>query len=147
MYVCVYVYIYIYTHTHTYIYLIIFLINLFYFLFLYVLGLHCCMRAFSSCSESGLLFVAVHRLLIAVASLVAELGSRCAGFSSCGTRAQQLWNVGSVVVAHGLSVCGLQQLWHAGSVVVAHGLSCSAACGIFPDQGLNPCPLHWQADS
>ena len=36
---------------------------------------------------------------------------------------------------------------HAGSVVVAHGLSCSAACGIFPDQGLNPCPLHWQADS
>ena len=35
----------------------------------------------------------------------------------------------------------------AGSVVVAHGLSCSAACGIFPDQGSNPCPLHWQADS
>ena len=35
----------------------------------------------------------------------------------------------------------------AGSVVVAHGPSCSAACGIFPDQGANPCPLHWQADS
>ena len=35
----------------------------------------------------------------------------------------------------------------AGSVVVAHGLSCSTACGIFPDQGLNRCPLHWQADS
>ena len=30
---------------------------------------------------------------------------------------------------------------------MAHGLSCSAACGIFPDQGSNPCPLHWQADS
>ena len=30
---------------------------------------------------------------------------------------------------------------------VAHGPSCSAACGIFPDQGSNPCPLHWQADS
>ena len=27
-----------------------------------------------------------------------------------------------------------------GSVVVARGLSCSVACGIFPDQGLNPCP-------
>ena len=26
-------------------------------------------------------------------------------------------------------------------------LGCSAACGIFPDQGSNPCPLHWQADS
>ena len=35
----------------------------------------------------------------------------------------------------------------AGSVVVALGPSCSAACGIFPDQGLNPCPLHGQADS
>ena len=34
-----------------------------------------------------------------------------------------------------------------GSVVVAHGPSRSAACGIFPDQGSNPCPLHWQADS
>ena len=35
----------------------------------------------------------------------------------------------------------------ASSVIVAHGPSCSVACGIFPDQGLNPCPLHWQADS
>ena len=35
----------------------------------------------------------------------------------------------------------------AGSVVVAHGPSCSAARGIFPDQGSNPCPLHWQVDS
>ena len=35
----------------------------------------------------------------------------------------------------------------AGSVVVAHGPRCSAACGIFPDQGPNTCPLHWQADS
>ena len=33
------------------------------------------------------------------------------------------------------------------SVVVAHGPSCSAAGGIFPDQGSNPCRLHWQADS
>ena len=35
----------------------------------------------------------------------------------------------------------------AGAVVVAHRPSCSAACGIFPDQGSNPCPLHRQADS
>ena len=35
----------------------------------------------------------------------------------------------------------------AGSVIVAHGPSCSAACGIFPDQSSNPCPLHWQTDS
>ena len=38
------------------------------------LGLHCCTRAFYSCGGLGLLFVAVHRLLIAVASLVAEHG-------------------------------------------------------------------------
>ena len=35
----------------------------------------------------------------------------------------------------------------AGSVIVAHGPSCFVACGIFPDQGSNPSPLHWQADS
>ena len=34
----------------------------------------------------------------------------------------------------------------AGSAIVAHGPSRSVACGIFPDQGSNPCPLHWQAD-
>ena len=44
------------------------------YLFLAELGLHCCARAFSSCGEQGLLFLAVRGLLIAVASLVAELG-------------------------------------------------------------------------
>ena len=44
------------------------------FLYLAALGLRCCMRAFSSCSKWGLLFIAVRRLLIAVASLVAEHG-------------------------------------------------------------------------
>ena len=57
-----------------------------------------------------------------------------------------------LVAEHGLQVRGLQQLWHTGSVVVAQGLqsadsvvvvhrlSCSAACVIFPDQGLEPMP-------
>ena len=39
-----------------------------------MLGLCCCVRAFSSYGEWGLLFVVVHRLLIVVASLVAEHG-------------------------------------------------------------------------
>ena len=43
-------------------------------LFLAVLGLGCCTRAFSSCSERGLLFVVVRGLLIAVASLIVEHG-------------------------------------------------------------------------
>ena len=52
-----------------------FLINLFYlFLFLAVLGLHYRAWAFSSCREQGLVFVAVRRLLTAVASFVAEHG-------------------------------------------------------------------------
>ena len=96
------------------------------------LGLRCCVQAFSSCGERGLLFVAVCGLLITVASLVVEHGPQA-------RRLQQLWHVGSVVVARGLQSTG--------SVVVAHGLSCSVACGIFPDQGSNLCPLHWQADS
>ena len=74
-------------------------------------------------------FVSVQRL-----SLVAVSGghssSRCAGLSV--SRPLLLRSTGSR---------------GAGSVVVAHGLSCSAACGIFPDQGSNPCSLHWQADS
>ena len=53
--------------------LFFFLINLFIYLFLVALGLRCCARAFSSCGEQGLLFVVVRGLLIAVASLVAEL--------------------------------------------------------------------------
>ena len=42
------------------------------YLFLAALGVRCCARAFSSCGERGLLFVSVHGLLTAVASLVAE---------------------------------------------------------------------------
>ena len=67
----------------------------------------------------------------------------------------------SLVVAsggHSSSRCaGLSLSWplllrstgsrHAGSAIVAHRPSCSAARGILPDQGPNPCPLHWQADS
>ena len=51
----------------------------------------------------------------------------------------RLWHMGSVV--------GGPPLQSTGSVVVAHELSSSTACGISPDQGLNPCLLHWQADS
>ena len=47
----------------------------------------------------------------------------------------------------GSRVCQLQQLHHVFSVVAVHGLSCFVAHAIFLDQGSNPCPLHWQADS
>ena len=55
--------------------------------------------------------------------------------------------VGSLVSEPGLSAHGLRWVQPAGSVVVARGLSCSEAYGIFPDQGLDLCLLHWQTDS
>ena len=74
-------------------------------------------------------FVSVRGLSLVAAS-GGHSSSRCAGLSLL--RPLLLRSTGSR---------------HAGSVIVAHGPSCSAACGIFPDQGSNPCPLHWQADS
>ena len=46
----------------------------FFIFFRAALGFHCCVRAFSSCGERGLLVIAVPGLLIAVASLVVEHG-------------------------------------------------------------------------
>ena len=48
----------------------------------------------------------------------------------------------SLAVENGFYTYGLQLLRLGVSVDVNHGLSCSEACGIFPDQGLNPRPLH-----
>ena len=91
------------------------------YLFLAVLGLlqpmqwSCCIQAFSSCGQQGLLFV------------FDAQASHCNGFS-CSV--------------------GAQALDARASVVAALRLSCSEACGIFPNQGWNPCPalayLHAQ---
>ena len=75
----------------------------------------------------GLRFV---RGLSLVAASGGHSSSRCAGLSL--SRPLQLRGTGSR---------------RAGSAAVAHGPSRSAACGIFPDQGSNPCPLNQQADS
>ena len=74
-------------------------------------------------------FVSV-RGLSPVAASGGHSSSRCAGLSL--SRPLLLRGTGSR---------------RAGSVIVAHAPSRSAACGIFPDQGSNPCHLHWQADS
>ena len=74
-------------------------------------------------------FVSVRGLSLVVAS-GGHSSSRCAGLSL--SRPLLLRSTGSR---------------RAGSVVVVHRPSHFAACGIFPDQGSNPCPLHWQADS
>ena len=84
-------------------------------------------------------FISAHGLSLVAASRGYSL-LRCVGFSLGWLlllRRMALGAWASVLVAHGL--------YSIGSVVVAHGLSCSAACGIFLDQGSNSCPLHWQA--
>ena len=117
--------------------------------FIYLLvafGFGCCVWAFSSCCERGLFFLVVRGFLIVVASLVVEHG-----LQAC--RLQQLWHVGSVVVAHGLqSACsvvvvhGLQQLWRTG--FSSYGSQAQLLCGMWdlPRPGIKPMSLHWQAD-
>ena len=71
---------------------------------------------FSSCSKQGLLS-----------------SCQCVGVSLPWLllrRAQALGPVGFGVPA--------SRLWSTAVTVVVHGLSCSAACGIFQDQGMNP---------
>ena len=46
----------------------------------------------------------------------------------------------------GFSCCAAQALAAQAPVVAASGLSCPTVCGIFPVQGSNLHPLHWQAD-
>ena len=96
-----------------------FIATLFIFLFLAVLGLQF-LRGLSLVTASG-----GH----SSSRCRDRSSSRCAGLSL--SRPLPLRGTGS------RGTC---------SVVVAHGLSCSAACGILPDQGSNPCPPHWQAD-
>ena len=90
---------------------------------------------FVPCLIDNMYFIFIYLFIF---FFLAVLGLRfCArAFSSCGK-----W--GPLLIA----VLGPLLLWstgsrRAGSVVVAHGPSCSAACGIFPDQGSNPRPLH-----
>ena len=103
---------------------LLFVFKIFIYLFLAVLGLCFCAWAFSSCGKQGLL------------SGCCVLASHCSVFC-CRIQVLGAWT--SVVVA-----CWLQSV---GSVVVEQRLSCPAACGIFPDQGLNQCPLHCKMDS
>ena len=73
------------------------------------MGLRCFTQAFSSCREWGLSF--------GVCASHFRQGSRRQGFGSCRPLA-----------------LGRQAQW----LRLAGGFSCSAACGIFPDQGSNP---------
>ena len=101
------------------------------YLLLSVLGLRC-LLGFSLVAESqGLLF-----------SCNLQASHCSALLQSMGSRAHELcylWHTCSIVAA--------PRLQSTGSIVVVHQLSCSTSCGIFLDQGSNPCVLPWQTDS
>ena len=74
---------------------------------------------------------------------MAVLGLRCGAWASFVVASfvieHRVWSVqasvvGALALELGLSSCG-------------NRLSCPVSSGIFPNQGLNPCPLCWQAYS
>ena len=79
-------------------------------------------RLFSSCGKLGLLSSCGGWLLMVVPSRC-RAGALGRGLSRCGSRLEST-----------------------GSQLAAHTLSCSAARGIFPDQGSNPCLLPQQVN-
>ena len=98
---------------------IIFLKNFCKFI-LAVLGLRCCSSLFflPLCLQQG-------------GASCGAWASHCRGFSCC-----RAWALGQMAYSH------------YSSQALEHRLcSCSKACGIFPDQGSNPCPLYWKEDS
>ena len=82
------------------------------------------------------MFISVHWVFAAV----------CGLFPIAGSRGCSLVLVQELLVAV-VSLVEAPKPWGTGSIDVGHRLSSPVACGIFPDQGSNLCPLHWQADS
>ena len=97
-------------------------------IYFWLLGPCCCMGFSLGTASVYCSLAAVGGLLL----LQHSMGLRARGL-------RQSWRVGSVAVAPGLQ--------NTSSIGVVHGLNCSTACGIFPNQGSNPCLLYWQADS
>ena len=105
-------------------FLFVLLFKCFIYLFLSVPGLHCCAWAFSTVASKGYSLLLCMAFTLPWFLLLRSPGSWPISFSSCGFGTLELR----------LSSCG-------------HWLNYFKACGIFLDQGSNPCPLHWQVDS
>ena len=94
------------------------------YLFLVALGLCCCAGFPLVAARGGYSSLQCMGFSLQWLLLLQSIGSRCTGFSSCSLQA----------LGDRLSSNGTQAEY-------------SATCVIFPDQGLNPCPLPWQVDS
>ena len=75
----------------------------------------------------------LHALFSSCGELLFSYGEQASHRGGFSLRWLLLW---AWTLEYRLSSCGIHT-----------GLSCPVACGIFPDQGWNPCPLHWQGDS
>ena len=113
---------------------------------LYCVGI--CGRTATPQGHRAVIFFFSLNFYLLINLFLAVLGLRfCArAFSSCGERGPlfiavrgPLTIAASPVAEHRLQTRRLSN--------VAHGPSCSTVRGILPDQGPNPCALHWQADS
>ena len=63
-------------------------------------------------------------------------------FSSCSK-----WGLLFVILCRLLIEVTSLIVEHRSVASCEHGLGCPRSCGIFPDQGSNPCVLRWQVDS
>ena len=125
-------------------------------IYLVTLGPCCCMQDFSSCSEQGLLLVAVHQLLGVVASLVehrpqVHMGSVVVQFQLPCSMGPGIKPVSPALAGRFLSTVppGKFSLFFLNVVLVClffffflGGGTSQLVGSQFPDQGLNPEP--WQ---
>ena len=81
----------------------------------------------------------LHWVFVAVWGLSLVVASRC-----CSPVA--VWGL-LIAVASLVEERGLLSTQASVAAVETHGPSCPEACGIFLDQGSNPCPLRWQMGS
>ena len=98
-----------------------------FYLFSVILGLHCWVGSSLVVANRGYSLVAMQGLSLLWLLLLWI------------SRSRGKWGRSTVAV--------VPKLQSTGSVVAVPGLSCFVACGILPDQGSNPHPLHWQAGS
>ena len=72
---------------------------------------------------------------------------RCSGPWLVWVRFLQLQRAGATLHFFAVASFVAAGLQSTGSVVVTQELSSFSGCGVFLDQGSNPCLLHWQVDS
>ena len=98
---------------------------------------------YSACVQTGCQNIC---FIICIFMIVLGLHCFCVwAFSSCGVRGYSLVALPRPLIVVPSLVAERRLCAQRSSVVEAHELSCSAACGIFPHQGSNPCPLQRQA--